>query len=61
MAVQKQYADQPFQFVGTEEQHRVVEEIAAAENVSKASVLRDMVGHALAWRLRVSAKRLGRG
>lgn len=61
MAVERKYAEQPLQYVDTQEKLDRIEKIAADEQISKAQVMRELTDMSLARREAISAKRVGRG
>jgi len=58
MAVEAKYSGKPLQVVETPEMRQRILDIADAEKISQAQVVRDMNEHGIEWREELSRQRL---
>lgn len=58
MAVEAKYVGKPLQVVETAEMRQRIIDIAEAEKISQAQVVRDMNEHGIEWREELSRQRL---
>lgn len=58
MAVEAKYSGKPLQVVETPEMRQRILDIADAEKISQAQVVRDMNEHGIEWREGLSRQRL---